>query len=207
MEISEIIRSVMAKRKMNQTDFAREIGVSQATVSRWLSGKQDPTAPQFAKLIRFDAQFSQYIDAPTVDALRVEVIAVVEAGNFRPAFEVEPEDREVIAVHKNLKYGNGKRVAFKNRGDSMNLYYPDGCYLIAVPIHEYPYDIENGDHVIVQRIKSGEYEGTVKEYYSDGNRTLLLPKSTNPEHKPISIDDPRYEVVIVAVVDGHYLPR
>ena len=51
--LSDIRISIKAARvnsKMNQSEFAREIGVSLATVTNWENGKTEPDASQLRKI-------------------------------------------------------------------------------------------------------------------------------------------------------------
>ena len=44
------IKAARVNSEMNQSEFAREIGVSLATVTNWESGKTEPDASQLRKI-------------------------------------------------------------------------------------------------------------------------------------------------------------
>lgn len=94
-------------------------------------------------------------------------------------------------------------------GDSMDKHYADGTILICCPLSVYPSKVKDGDHVIAQRARAGEYETTVKSISKDlAGRVWLAPESTNANHQSILSADTSSETVeIIAVVVGAYLRR
>jgi hypothetical protein len=92
----------------------------------------------------------------------------------------------------------------------MDQVYPDGTVLDCVSIDVFNGQIDNGQRVIVERIRhDGEREATVKEYMkADDGRVWLVPKSNNPAFQaPIPLDEPGpdiAEIRIVGIVVGSY---
>lgn len=43
MEFKEIIKEILKENGFSQEEFAKSIGTSQGTVSKWLKGTQDPS--------------------------------------------------------------------------------------------------------------------------------------------------------------------
>lgn len=94
-------------------------------------------------------------------------------------------------------------------GDSMDKHYADGTILICCPLSIYTSQVRDGDHVIAQRVRAGEYETTVKAISKDlAGRVWLAPESTNANHQPFLAADTSAETVeIIAVVVGAYSRR
>lgn len=210
-ELAKGLRDARIATGLNQTEFAKAVGISQATVSRWESGNMRPTVEQFQKLIQFDPNFAQFLPHTKgkVDITPVMVIGEVSAGTWKPAVEWDVEEQYEISAPLNPKYGTAaRRVAFVNRGDSMNLVYQDGDILIAIVAWDFPRMPETGDHVIVQRQIGDEFEATCKEFVAESETVAyLMPRSTNPAHKPIVFTDGEGEVTIIGFVEGHYRAR
>lgn len=100
----------------------------------------------------------------------------------------------------------GKHIfALGVRGNSMNRIFPEEkTTLICCDVADYPYNIENGDYIIAQRISpDGKYEATVKRYTRiDDNTVILTPESTDTSFQPIVItanDNNGYEIKAVVI--------
>ena len=52
MNLSEELKNIRKQRKWSQSDLAREIGVSFATVNRWETGKTQPSKLAYEKIIK-----------------------------------------------------------------------------------------------------------------------------------------------------------
>lgn len=149
------------------------------------------------------------------DAIRFPVVGYVQAGLWLESV-VWPEDewqyKTVIKPDDHNSY-----YGLIVRGDSMAEAYPPDTILICVPIDEYAYELEEGDHVIVERHENGTFESTVKEIVRDDvGRVWLRPRSKNPIHQAIPwpsaevYDDggaPPARVTGVVVADYRVRPR
>lgn len=61
-QVADLIQRKRRKRYPRQQDFAKALGVSQSTVSRWESGSSLPNYPQAQKLQRhFGGRISDYL--------------------------------------------------------------------------------------------------------------------------------------------------
>lgn len=64
MDVPQIIRALLAAHGGNQAALGADIGVSQATVSKWLSGKQLPGFKQIQNLERIAVQSGMLVPKP-----------------------------------------------------------------------------------------------------------------------------------------------
>lgn len=53
IEFKEVISQILAEQKISQAEFAKNIGTSQGTVSKWLSGAQEPRYCQLQRIASF----------------------------------------------------------------------------------------------------------------------------------------------------------
>jgi SOS-response transcriptional repressor LexA len=122
----------------------------------------------------------------------VPVIGEVQAGVWTEALQFEDEAQDFAPVDQalldkwNFKNLYGLRVV----GDSMNKVFMEGGIVFIASAYEA--DINSGDYVVVQRIRGGEYEATVKRMVIDEDAKVayLQPESTNPKYTPIQIPWP-----------------
>ena len=62
MDYSKLIRELRAKMIMSQTEFAKELGVSFTTISRWEGGKFNPTIKTKRKLQPYFKKYGIKVD-------------------------------------------------------------------------------------------------------------------------------------------------
>lgn len=139
----------------------------------------------------------------------VEVIAVVEAGVWREAVELPPEERKHFPAPDLPGYEGIQVFGLEVRGQSMNKVYPDGSIAFFVR----PEDLAPQEgHIVVAVAKRGDlYETTLKELRRDKKgRMALYPLSTNANHqKPIYPDQAgaeSVEIIGVAIAKFENLP-
>lgn len=138
-------------------------------------------------------------EAVPIDLFPVKLKGLVEAGVWREAIELLEEDQRTYLFRRRPNFDGFERMALEIHGESMNRYYPPGTVVDTIKLAYAPRDIEiiDGDHVVVQRVRHGLYETTIKEF-RDG---ALWPCSTDPRHQdPIRPGETDDEVQIVALV-------
>lgn len=122
--------------------------------------------------------------SPFAGTRPVMAVGAVQAGMFREALEWEPDRQERLAIPVDIPYSDKPLKALKVVGPSMNMWYPDGSYVVLVPTIHLPggWLPATGQHVIAQRRNEwGEFEATIKEIAYDGNDILLWPRSDHPD--------------------------
>jgi hypothetical protein len=144
----------------------------------------------------------------------VKVVGVVQAGHWVEIADFEDEAASEEIPNVPGRWSHLPQVAYRIRGASMDLdKFHDGDFAIAVPYFNARQDITEGDRVIVERIRDGIVERTVKIAHIDGKTVSLCPKSSNPKFQPIVVkvnkglhEPDGTEVRLVGLVIARYSP-
>jgi transcriptional regulator with XRE-family HTH domain len=126
---------------------------------------------------------------------QVWCIGEVAAGVWREVFEWPPDDRLPVTLSlTDTRWRSAQRQALRVAGDAMDDVYPSGSLIVFVRFADIGRRPQNGDRVIVLRKnRAGHTEATVKVYSKDAQgRRWLIPKSSNPQHKAILLDEPEH---------------
>jgi phage repressor protein C with HTH and peptisase S24 domain len=142
------------------------------------------------------------------------VVGTVEAGKFFSMDEQSEREYppETINWEKDHRFPNARHLAFKVRGDSMDLQrICDGDTILAVDWIDTGMQPMTGLTVVVERTLFGGHarELTVKKLEVRPDAYVLHPRSSNPTHKPVVIprresEDGDPEFRILALVLGQY---
>ncbi|MFM2005149.1 MAG: hypothetical protein RLZZ09_804 [Pseudomonadota bacterium] len=224
MGIPEKIKELRRNSGLSQPELAKKANVSQQLISQIENGKNLTTKhlPAIARALGVSVSEIDPAYAPEPSSLGPAIAlsgatpdfgGYVQAGTWLPVDEYFQQDGyEVPAfVMRQPGYAKVRQYAYLVRGDSMNeAGIEDGMWIVAADANDYVEhfgETESGDLAVVERTRAqgAEREMTVKEirYYRD--RTELVPRSTNPEHRPIivphnSAPEDGVEVRIVGVV-------
>ena len=219
----------MKAQGLKVAPWCKQAGVSSSALYNFLNGESDSLnqstleALARAKGVTISEMIGEGAVPVSKGVLTIFVRGAVEAGAWKEAVEW-PEDDWIAVAMPRIERQTESSFALLVRGSSMNLEYPEGTYLVCVPIYEY--DGELGvkgisDHLIFcRRGRDGLVESTVKELRLDeSGRAWLWPKSTDPAHtQPIEVPWPPHKqasengdgteaMEITAVVVGSYKPR
>ncbi len=115
------VRAILNQRQITQTQLAKELGVSQATLSKWLSGQHPPSAEDYIKVQQMHEQLAKPPLKPrgrvsAGKARRVPIVGHVGAGgnfNFGLGHGITDEDTDAP------EGSSDKTVAVEIRGDSL----------------------------------------------------------------------------------------
>lgn len=219
--LSDLARKISLLRRslgVKQDVFAGRLNVTQATVSRWETGKSEPEYEHLVKLAEMaGVPVQEFIESPDDPVIRlpgtpVVVLGSVAAGVWRQAWEWPQEDRFVFHGGMHIDVQGEGRFGLRVDGESMNLIYPQGTILDCVATYA-SREVMPGQRVIVIRRRiDGEVEATVKEYArSPDGQEWLLPRSTHPDFQaPVSLSNPGSEIeeiAIIGIVVGSYRPE
>lgn len=137
------------------------------------------------------------------------VLGSVAAGVWTDAVARERVDA-LEWIHIDVQgYERASLYVLKVVGNSMNMVYPAGRYVIVAPVAEA--GLREGDHVIVERTKVDVVETTCKELVMEGGRVALWPRSYDENFQtPIYLsgdDADQAAPRIVGVVVADYAKR
>lgn len=207
------IKEFRKKIGMSQAQLAELLGTSQPQIRRLEAGDRKLTkewAERLAGPLETTAA-ELLFDTDQIELNGLEVVGVVQAGQFVDiTLQDQDTERERIMVAKDARFSHARQYALKVAGDSMNLKFPDGCYVTCVELVSSGLELKAGMTVHVERSLGGSQhvETTLKEIQSINGETVLVPRSTNPKHQPIVIDgDESTEIKICGVVTGKWEPQ
>lgn len=173
------LRNYMNENGLNQTDLAKRLNVSRATVSAWLIGSRIPTAERMEEI----AQILHLGETRTIPILG-------QVGAGYPMYAEE----NILGEEEIAPSLPGEYFALKIHGDSMSPRMQDGDVVICRKQET----AEDGDIVIV--IGAGEALCKRLRMYKDGIELY----SINPDYRPLSfslkeIKDKQIQIIGKAV--------
>lgn len=146
---------------------------------------------------------------PSVTSL--PVVGKIAAGHFMDISLVNQDDNfPVINVATDDRFAHAKQYALLVTGDSMDLKFPDGCYVTVVDYIESGLRLKPGMTVHVERTVAGTHlvETTLKEIQSVNGTYHLVPRSSNPKYEPIVVHgEEDTEFLIRGIVTGKWEPQ
>lgn len=204
MHIGQRIKDLREQRKVQQKALAVALGVRQATVSEWESGKSEPTpkrrkkiaqffgiteAELFSPFQRFDDKSPDLRDDGMV-MQKVPVVSWVFANRFGEALDPFPPGASDTFVYTTKKGKNMFSLTVVS--DCMTPEFQEGDVLVVSPeLHP-----NNGDFVVVRNENADE--ATFKQFKKYGTKIVLHP--LNPKYQDIELDkQSEYKVVGVVV--------
>lgn len=140
-----------------------------------------------------------------VEVAGLPILGEIRAGHWLETsfidFEGEPE---MLAVARDPRFPRARQYALRVVGDSMDLDYPDGSYVTCVDFAESGRAVSEGITVHVERRRSAGQlvEITLKFVERRGRNLVLVPRSSNPAHQPITFKPDDNEVIIRGIVTG-----
>lgn len=212
----EFYRAALAKTEWTPYKLAQAAGIAATTITRPLNDPKYKFVPKLETIGKIAAAAG--MEPP--DALKalppgqltpvagsIPVVGTVRAGSWEMIPE-EPVIEEWLPMDV-PEYAGASLFAVRVVGRSMDLIYPDGTYVIAIPPQEA--GLRVGDRVVVRRYDAtGRAETTLKEIANASNGRLVLePRSSDPLHQlpiivPIGDDHTDIGVEIIGVVVASY---
>lgn len=131
-------------------------------------------------------------ELPAGDAFRfAKIDGAVQAGAFLALEAFDDDLGEVISAPRDPVFPLARQIAYRVRGDSMNLARPspmnDGDVIICAAWEDLGIEPKSGLNVVIQQTTAdGQLrERSVKEIRLFPDRIEFHPQSTNRAHKPI----------------------
>jgi SOS-response transcriptional repressor LexA len=180
MNVPSILNKVLAIAGFTQAELARKVGVSQGTISKWISDQQSPNKRQWddvMAVIAADDRLRHLLKEARSDLAEVPLLSWVSAGKLIDAeSQIPVEDVPLLAF---ADLGSGDFFALKVDGDSMDRVSPEGSVIV---INRAEKDLVAGRCYIF----AVRDETTYKRWHG-GNPPYLAPFSTNPANEPIFV--------------------
>jgi SOS regulatory protein LexA len=196
MEFKNWLKHILETRNMKMSELAYRSGVSDAEISRLMSGQRQPSAKTIKKLVPF---------------LHVTEEEGLRAGGFLPPEKEKPQTVTIPLVGECP--ADNFNFAYENATDTVTVNYDflkdKNCFAVRVKgdclkdigifsndivIISPHAEISNGD-IVVARI---EDECTMKRFFRTNDQIILQP--CNNEYTPIIIDPKNKNIEIVGKV-------
>lgn len=175
-----------------QTDLAERMGVEQPTIGRWERGNREPDIGQILALAQhLGVEPGLLLDPHMAVAVgpRLFVKGDVAAGMWRAAVELPEDEWQTFTGRSDVTVELSHRFGLRVLGDSMDVVYPHGTIVECVSVFGGA-EIMPGKRVIVVREnEDNEFEATVKELVEQDDELWLVPRSTNPAHRPFRLNE------------------
>lgn len=207
------LAALRKKRGLTQAALAEKLGVEQPTIQRWEKGKREPELAQLVALAAaLGVEPGSLLAGATIVPIgpRLCVKGEVAAGVWRSAVEMPEDEWQSFTgradVNADVKHRFGLRVV----GDSMDEVYPPGTIIECVSLFGRAEASPGKRVVVIRRDTDDQYEATVKELVERDGDLWLVPRSSNPAHRPFKLGDPEPGIIetrIAAVVVASVRPE
>ena len=172
------IKELRLSKAIKQVDFAKMLGVSQATVSGWESEKYQPDRDTLIKMASyFDVSVDYLIGNSPVKKEKKKGVQVPVLGDVRAGYPMEAVEN--IIDYEEIDEETARRgefFALRIKGDSMEPKFSEGDVVIVRKQET----ADSGD--IVVALVNGD-SATIKKLKRHQNGITLMP--TNPTYEPM----------------------
>lgn len=205
------IKDLREKLGITQAGLAEMIGTSQPQIRRLEIGDRKLTkewAERLAPALKTTAEALLFNGKVLLQGL--PVVGTVQAGQFRDITLDYDHEPEIINVPADPRFAHARQYALRVAGDSMDLEFPDGCYVTVVEFGSSGLELKSGHVVHVERYLGGSQhvETTLKEVQHINGDIHLVPRSTNPKHKPFVLTGGEdAEAHVRGIVTGKWEPK
>lgn len=220
---SNRMKLIAEKRfKNNYSEFARAVGVAQASLARWVKGEADPSRMNLIKIADASGVNLEWLALGIGDMDEAKPQAVkhdinLQASNDETFIEIE-DCREVRLSAGGGAFNNGYEEITTTKVErawlqSRRLKAKDCAMFLVSGESMYP-TLKDGEEIIVDRSKRELTEGKI--FVLNHNGSMLVKKvqftyggveliSDNPSYRPLKLDTEEANslVVIGQVVRGY----
>ncbi len=198
--LPERLKEARRRKRLSQEELAELVGVTRSTVAKWEIGNRVPKGDHLMKLSDVlgvpPSYFFEGEEKPKWDknaeplkgreakVIPIGVYGEAQAGSFGGYTYPTPE--EYFPTPELMLKGLPPNRVFWIRveGDSMEpLFHRGDLVLVADPSF---YEVKEGAPVVVV---NGDGELTVKYYYHDRDRKLVILQPANSKYKPVLIPE------------------
>lgn len=197
--VAKNLKKLLDKRRITQTDMARDLNLKESTVSSWVNGVKYPRRDKIEMMADYfkvrpsDITDEKVSGVPieTIPVHQIPVVSQVSAG--MPIYSEENVVDHTYVASTLVKDGR-EYFGLIVEGDSMDKEFREGDIVIV----EKNNCIENGQIGVVM---INGYNATLKRIKYINDSILLMPESNNTKHEP-QIYNKDDEVTIVGRVVG-----
>lgn len=201
MDIVEWMKAGLQKPGKTQVGLAKALGRSPSVVTNILAGIRElklREIPLVANYLEIQpptavAAPSPYDDINEPALVELPVLGEVAAGVWADE-DADLIENETLLVPYDPRFEPEDQYLLKVRGSSINRRAVNGSFVRCLKLFAAPRKPQDGDWVIVRRMRNGSAETTVKRFRisPDGQRQLW-PDSTDPIFQ---------EPIVVSATDG-----
>lgn len=211
-----LLKTAIKSAGANPTSLALSINRDKDYIRDFLTGRKASLKLEDAQKIADELEVPLFSltggRTDDLSARGMEVVGKVAAGLYKDiTVENQDSDKPRILFARDLRFPDARQYALEIEGDSMNEYVSDGGYVVCVGLVESGIRLASGMVVHVEKsVMGGQFiETTLKEVRREPNGAIMLiPRSTNPSHKPFpAAGSAGDEVEIKGVVIGRWEPE
>lgn len=142
------------------------------------------------------------------DLQELPVVGTIRAGAWIETFMLDDDDQGTIPVARDRRFPFARQYALAVSGDSMDKEAPDGSFVVCVDFAESGLRLKAGMIAHVESIEVEKSETTLKEIAISNGEIILLPRSSNPIYKPITMGKHNgVEVFVRGIVLSVFKPQ
>ena len=180
---AENLKRLIERRKIDQKELARAIGVSDQSVSNWVRGDKYPRIDKVQLIADyFQVNKSDLLEERVSNMIPVapQTIPIPVLGTIACGEPILAEENVTEYIYESPdQLPSGNLFYLKAKGTSMEPTIPDGSYVL---VREQP-EVENG--AIAAVLVNGDTEATLKRIKRQGDMVILMPD--NPNYSPFII--------------------
>lgn len=186
------IEGLRKARGWSQSVLAEKLQVEQPTVQRWEKEKREPTLAKLQDMAQlFGVSIGELLGDASIIPLgpRLFVKGAVQAGAWSEAAQWPEDEWQTFTGRCDVTADEQHRFGLMVRGDSMDEIYPPGTILECVSLFGRAEATPGKRVIVARRDIEGRYETTCKELVEKDGELWLVPRSRNPAHAPIRVQD------------------
>lgn len=150
-QMAKLVRHIRTALGETQPDFAKRLGTTQSSVSRWELGLAAPGGEFTPLIIQLGASTKSLgVGASTIE-MGIPVIGAASNGQSLLNGEWPVSDHKFCFVHDNPYDQNDCRAFLVEDDHATELGYPKGTMVVGVMVDKVARKLRAGDHVVVQR--------------------------------------------------------
>lgn len=178
------LQKLLSERKIDQSELAKYLGISNASVSYWLSGEKYPRIDKIQKI-------ADFFNVPKSQLTEEYPSTIMELSMNSPYLEFEGIDLDKYFLGELIDtLPNSQFFYLKVQNDSMEPTIPKQSYVLIQKQSE----VKNGDIVAV-RINSSSEITIMRVRHKEENVMYLAPD--NPNYEFMLIKGKKQDVEII----------